>query len=40
MAESSPDRRADEKKVVERFGGQKDFEFVVPPSAAMKEAAN
>jgi hypothetical protein len=30
MAESSEDREAYERKVVERFGGQQQFEFVVP----------
>jgi hypothetical protein len=24
----------------ERFGGQKEFEFIIPPPSAMKEAAN
>jgi hypothetical protein len=42
MAESSPDKFAYEKKIVERFGGQQEFELVVPPPPAleMKEAAN
>lgn len=30
MSESSPDRRAYEKKVVERFGGQQEFDFTAP----------
>jgi hypothetical protein len=30
MAESSPDRREYEKKVVERFGGQQELEFILP----------
>lgn len=34
MAESSPDRQAYERKIVERFGGQKEFEFLVPPTPA------
>jgi hypothetical protein len=40
MAESSPDKFAYEKKIVERFGGQQEFELVVPPPLEMKEAAN
>jgi len=40
MAESSSDKFAYEKKVVERFGGQHEFELVVPPPLEMKEAAN
>jgi hypothetical protein len=30
MAESSPDKFTYEKKIVERFGGQQEFELVVP----------
>ena len=33
----SPDRQAYERKIVDRFGGQKEFEFIVPE---IKEAAN
>jgi hypothetical protein len=40
MAESSPDKFGYEKKIVERFGGQQEFELVVPPPPEMKEAAN
>jgi len=40
MAESSPDRFSNEKKIVQRFGGQHEFELVVPPSPEMQEAAN
>jgi hypothetical protein len=42
MAESSPDKYTYEKKIVERFGGQKEFEFIIPPPSAteQKEAAN
>jgi hypothetical protein len=42
MAESSQDKFAYEKKIVERSGGQQEFELVVPPPPAleMKEAAN
>jgi P63C domain len=40
MAESSPNKFAYEKKIVERFGGQQEFELVVPPPPEMKEAAN
>jgi hypothetical protein len=40
MAESSPDRDTYQRKIVERFGGQKEFEFVVAPPMEMKEAAN
>lgn len=49
MAESSPDKQAYEKKIVERFGGQQELELVLPPLAApniseasseTKEAAN
>jgi len=34
MAESSPDRHAYERKIAERFGGQQEFEFLVPNPAA------
>jgi hypothetical protein len=41
MAESSPDKNAYERKIVERFGGQRQFEFIIPaPVANAKEAAN
>jgi hypothetical protein len=42
MAESSPDKFAYEKRIVERFGGQQEFELVVPPPPALetKEVAN
>jgi hypothetical protein len=40
MAQSSPDRQTYERKIVDRFGGQKEFEFIVPPQPEMKEAAN
>jgi hypothetical protein len=41
MAESSPDKYAYERKIVERFGGQREFEFMIPPQATeTKEAAN
>jgi hypothetical protein len=41
MAESSPDKYAYESKIIERFGGQKQFEFMIPPPPAeTKEAAN
>lgn len=33
---SSPDRRTYEGKIVERFGGRKQFEFITPPPAEMK----
>lgn len=34
MAESSPDKRAYERKIVERFGDQQEFEFLVPNPAS------
>jgi hypothetical protein len=37
MAES---RQTYESKIVERFGGQKQFEFIILPPAEIKEAAN
>jgi hypothetical protein len=41
MVESSVDKFAYEKKIVERFGGQQEFELVVPPPPIeTKEAAN
>ena len=40
MAESSPDKQAYERRIIERFGGQKEFEFIIPPPSATKEAAN
>ena len=43
MAESSPDKNAYERKIVERFGGQQEFQFVVPaptPEQPIREAAN
>jgi hypothetical protein len=42
-AESSPDKAAYERKIVERFGGQQEFQFVIPgpsPEPASNEAAN
>lgn len=35
MAESSPDRGAYERKIVERFGGQREFELLVPSPASV-----
>jgi hypothetical protein len=36
MAESSPNKEVYERKIVERFGGQKVFDFPVPiPSNAL-----
>jgi hypothetical protein len=41
MAGSSPDKYAYERKIFERFGGQREFEFMIPPEASeTKEAAN
>ncbi|NEV78389.1 hypothetical protein DYI24_15205 [Rhodopseudomonas sp. BR0C11] len=40
MAESSPNKDAYERKIVERFGGQKEFEFIIPPPAETLEAAH
>lgn len=41
MAQSSPDKQTYERKIIERFGGQKEFEFIIPaPPAEMKEATN
>ncbi len=43
MAESSPDKDTYERKVIERFGGQQEFQFVIPgpsPVPARNEAAN
>lgn len=41
MAESSPDSQAYEAKIKERFGRQKEFEFLIPPPPPeMKEVAN
>lgn len=40
MAESSEDKFSYEKKIVERFGGQQAFDFIVPPPSETKEAAN
>jgi hypothetical protein len=37
MAESSPNKTAYERKIVRRFGGQQEFEFMV--AAPTKEAA-
>ena len=34
MAELSPDKRAYERKIVERFGDQQEFEFLVPNPAS------
>jgi hypothetical protein len=39
-AQSSPDKQTYERKIIDRFGGQKEFEFIVPPQPDMKEAAN
>jgi hypothetical protein len=33
MAESSSDKHTYERKIVERFGGQKEFEFIIPAPA-------
>jgi hypothetical protein len=33
MAESSPDGQTYERKIVDLFGGQKQFEFIIPPTA-------
>ncbi len=36
MAESSPDKQSYERKIVQRFGGQQEFEFLAPnPSSAL-----
>jgi hypothetical protein len=42
MAESSPDKDAYERKIVQRFGGQQEFQFVIAPNNEQpaKEAAN
>ena len=41
MAESSPNKETYERKIIERFGGQREFEFIIPAqSIEMKEAAN
>jgi hypothetical protein len=40
MAESSPDKDTYEQKIVDRFGWQKEFQFIIPPPSAQKEAAN
>lgn len=40
MAESSHDKQAYECKIVDRFGGQKEFEFIIPPQPETKEIAN
>jgi hypothetical protein len=42
MAESSADKKTYERKIVDRFGGQKEFEFIIPPRHAQepKEASN
>jgi hypothetical protein len=40
MAQSSPDKQTYERKIVERFGGQREFEFIVPAQPTeTKEAA-
>ena len=39
MAESSPDRYSYERKIVQRFGGQQEFDFIVPPPKADTAAA-
>jgi hypothetical protein len=40
MAESSPDSETYEAKIKERFGRQKEFEFMIPPPATeTKEVA-
>jgi hypothetical protein len=39
MAESSPDKQTYESKIVERFGGQKEFEFIIRPQPPPTEAA-
>jgi hypothetical protein len=41
MAESSPDRYTYEQKIVARFGGQHEFNLVIPEQPArQQEAAN
>ena len=40
MAQSSPDQQTYEKKIKDRFGGEKSFEFIVQPQQETKEAAN
>ena len=43
MAESSSSKATYERKIVERFGGQREFEFVIPPPTRQQpteEAAN
>ena len=43
MAESSSDKDAYERRIIERFGGQQEFQFVIPgpsPDQAGNEAAN
>jgi hypothetical protein len=42
MAESSPDKDAYERKIVQRFGRQQEFQFVIPPPTEhhVSEAAN
>ena len=37
MCESSADKHAYEKKIVERFGGQQELEFIVPPPSTEPE---
>jgi hypothetical protein len=41
-AESSPDKHTYERKIVDRFGDQKEFESIVPAPTGLevKEAAN
>jgi P63C domain len=40
MAQSSPDKQTYERKIVDRFGGQKEFEFIIQPQPTTNEAAN
>jgi len=42
MAESSTDKQTYEGKITDRFGGQKEFEFIIPPASPSneQEAAN
>ncbi|MGJ5000528.1 P63C domain-containing protein [Bradyrhizobium sp. HKCCYLRH2060] len=39
MAESSPNKESYERKIVERFGGQEEFEFIIPPQPDSKQLA-
>jgi hypothetical protein len=37
--ESPSDRQTDERKIVEHFGGEREFEVIIPAPTGMKEAA-